>query len=504
MGAICDILTERKATRMTLRHPAQWFLDWAGVGDSSSGVSVSHSSSLKHSPFWAAVRVISGTIAALPFLVYERLPDGGKQKLPGHRVDQLLHVRPNEYMDTVTFIETRQAHVLTYGNGYAEIQRDGAGRPVALWPLLPHRTTRKLSEEGVPYYEVQVPSGERINLPDYNVLHVKGLGFDGYTGYDVVAYHKETIGYGMAVKEYGARFFGSGANVGGVIEHPQSLTDKAKKSLKESLKLHYEGLGKSHRTMILEEGMKFNKTGIEPEKAQALETQKWTVDDCSRIFQIPPHKIGSMEFSKYNNVEQLQIDFICTTMLYWFRKWETECSYKLFMPAERSRLFCEILFAGLLRGDVKSRYEAYNIGRNAGFLCVDDIRGWENLNPLPDGNGQIFLEPLNMKPAGEPEPDGDAARQALLDILTSQFRRVIIKQQKGANGSGEWAYKILREPVTAYARGLGRLEMAERALSAAVVEFVQREEPLNESDTDRFANRITQLLGGNHNAGYET
>jgi HK97 family phage portal protein len=134
---------------------------------------------LKYTPFWSAVRIISGTVAELPFLVYRRLGNDDRQRAPEHPVYTLLHDRPNEYMDALTFIESRQAHVLTYGNGYAEIQRDGAGRPIALWPLLPDRTFRKISENGMPYYEVRPQTGETVYLPDYNVLHIKGLGFDG-------------------------------------------------------------------------------------------------------------------------------------------------------------------------------------------------------------------------------------------------------------------------------------------------------------------------------------
>ena len=140
-------------------NPDNWFINWVTGGEeSSSGVKVNESSALKYTPFWSAVRVISGTVAALPFKVYRRIASG-KDKVPDHPVYNLLNSRPNPYMDSLTFIETRQAHVLTYGNGYAEIQRDGGGRPIALWPLLPNMSERKMSKEGVPYYEVRQTVG---------------------------------------------------------------------------------------------------------------------------------------------------------------------------------------------------------------------------------------------------------------------------------------------------------------------------------------------------------
>jgi HK97 family phage portal protein len=189
---------------------------------------------MKYTPFWAGVRVITSTLSALPFIVYRRLDGDNRERVSDHRVARLMRSRVNEYVDPVTFIETRQAHALTYGNGYAEIQRDGAGRPVALWPLLPNKTTRKVTDAGVPYYEVRVEPGVVVELPDYNVLHIKGLGFDGYTGYNVVQYHKEAIGAGIAVREYGSRFFAGDGTPSGVLEHPGNLTSPAADRLKAS------------------------------------------------------------------------------------------------------------------------------------------------------------------------------------------------------------------------------------------------------------------------------
>lgn len=511
MGSICQIL-ERKfiAKRSGTSSPSQWLIDWAhGGAATASGIHVNESSALKYTPFWAAVRIISGTIAHLPFIVYRRLPDNaGKDRNQDHPVYNLMHDRPNEYMDALTFIETRQAHVLTYGNGYAEIQRDGSGRPIALWPLLPNFTERKI-KDGVPYYEIDTLSGETVYLPDYNVLHIKGLGFDGYTGYNVVSYHKEAIAYGMAVKEYGARFFGNDASPGGTLETPAALSDTAFKHVKESWLDAQKGLSNAHRMQILEEGLKFNPIGIDPAKAQALEVQKWTVDDCSRIFQIPPHKLGSMEFSKYNNVEQLQLDFVSTTMLYWFRKWELECNHKLFMPAEQGKLFCEILVDGLLRGDITSRYAAYNIGRNAGFLSPDDIREKENMNPLPDGKGKIYLQPLNMVEAGTPpakpdpapddEEEDDSVRTAHRDLIDSAWGRVITKKNNSGMGQNGWAEKILFGPVNAWASIVGvSAKRVKHILSRFIAANMQENNKLESKDSEKLATLIMQEIGADN------
>jgi HK97 family phage portal protein len=378
--------------------------------------------------------------------------------------------------------------------------------------LLPDRTERKIDEQGKPFYEVKTQIGETFELPDYNVLHIKGLGFDGYTGYNVVAYHKEAIAYGIGVKEYGARFFGNDATPGGVLETPDSLTDKAFKRLKKSWEAN-QGLPNAHRIRILEEGLKYAKVGVDPQQAQALEAQKWTVDDCSRIFQIPPHKLGSMEFSKYNNVEQLQLDFVATTMLYWFKKWEQECNYKLFMPSEQDRLFTEILVDALLRGDIKSRYEAYNIGRNAGFLCADDIRELENMNPLPDGKGKIFLQPLNMVDVQNPEPpeptnNTDDMRQSYREFFIAQWQRIITKhkaQQSKKNGdydysvTRDFARKVLYAPTSIWGlqNDLSEDEIKKR-LQSVLNLHINAKRNLNIDDVEKMADITMARLGENH------
>jgi HK97 family phage portal protein len=496
MGAICRLIEAKMSRRSGTYSPAQWLVEWVSGGEteSATGVRVNEQNALKYTPFWAAVRIISGTLAALPFLVYVRLEDGGKKRQPDHPVYRLLHDRPNDYMDSLTFAETRQAHCLCYGNGYAEIQRDGSGRPVALWPLLPDRTWRRIKDD-TPFYEVRMPDNTTKYLPDYNVLHIKGLGFDGYTGYDVVQYHKKAIAYGMAVKEYGARFFGNDASPGGTLEHPSILSDTAFKHLKESWSEQHKGLPHSHRMQILEEGMKFNKTMVDPEQAQALEVQKWSVDDCSRIFQIPPHKLGSMEFSKYNNVEQLQLDFVATTMLYWFRKWELECDYKLFMPSERKTMFCEILVEGLLRADIKTRTEALSMQKDRGIISANEWREIENRNPIEGGDKYAPAANIMGKQASSIDRGVFSAHRAL---IVGQLMRLITKQSNAKAKNGElksYARTILADPLTAYASLTGRESRVKYTIEKRVCENIDREFKLE--DAGILADEIMQEIGGN-------
>lgn len=433
--------------RFSTSNPQQWFVDWVSGGTgASAGIAITEDKAMGYTPFWAAVRVISGAIATLPLLWYRKTADG-KERAEDHPVYRLLHDQPNPFMTAMTFIETRQAHALVYGNGYAEIERDGAGRPVALWPLLPDKTTKKITTGKVkfPYYEVTLSDGSTVQLPDYNVLHIPGLGFDGFTGYPVAQYHKEAIGLGMATKKFGAAFFGNNAVPGGVLEMPGEITAEQAKLIQKQWDELHKGLEQSHRIAILEAGTTYKQMGVNPNDAQCLETQKFSVDDVARIFCIPPHKIASLERATFSNIEQQSLDFLTQTLVYWMRKWESEVNNKLTLESEKGRYLAEFLPEVFLRGDTTSRYAAYATARQWGWLSINDIRRLENLNSIgPDGD--IYLEPLNMKPAGEPPPappeppkpspddtgdedEGDVAQNAVkISLLTTAMTRLLRRE----------------------------------------------------------------------------
>ncbi|HOX23604.1 MAG TPA: phage portal protein, partial [Elusimicrobiales bacterium] len=175
-------------------------------------------------------------------------------------------------------------------------------------------------------------------------------------------------------------------------EHPGQLSDEAATRLRKSFERTHEGLDNKFRVAVLEEGMKFNAVGVPPEDAQLLETRKFGVSEIARYFRMPLHKISDLDRSTNNNIEHQAIEFVTDTIRPWLVNIEQELSFKLFS----GDYFPEFLIEGLLRGDIKTRYEAYAIGRQWGWLSVDDIRARENMNKLANGQGDQYLVPLNM------------------------------------------------------------------------------------------------------------
>jgi HK97 family phage portal protein len=362
----------------------------------SSGVSVNEDTALNYSAVWAAVSLISSQVASLPLILYRRLEDGGKERLTGHPTYRLLHDQPNPEMSSMVFRETLQAHVLTWGNAYAEIEWRGDGRPSALWPLAPNRVIPE-RQAGRLQYRVNNTGGKDVTIPAEDMLHVPGLGFDGTVGYSPVRMARESIGLGMATERYGGGFFGSGASPGGILTHPGRLTESQQKHLRASTNAQHRGVYRAHNLMILEEGMTYTQIGVDPDSAQFLETRKFQTEEICRWFNLPPHKLRNLDRATFSNIEQQSIEFVTDTLRPWLVRWEQEVNRKIVLQ-DRSQ-FVEHLVDGLLRGDIASRYAAYAVGRQWGWLSADDVRERENLNPLPEKAGQMYLVPMNMAPA---------------------------------------------------------------------------------------------------------
>jgi HK97 family phage portal protein len=353
-------------------------------GATPSGKAVNERTAMQTSAVYACVRILAESVAGLPIHVCERNADGGKATKPGHPLYRLLHDAPNDEMTSFVFRETLMTHLLLWGNAYAQIIRDGRGYPAALYPLLPDRMSIDRNDAGALVYTYQSDKGA-VKLSRENVLHIPGLGFDGLIGYSPIAMAKNAVGMSIATEEYGAMFFANGANPGGVLEHPGTVKDIQR--VKDSWNAGYQGSGNAHKIALLEEGMKFHQVGIPPEQAQFLETRKFQINEIARIFRVPPHMVGDLEKSSFSNIEQQSLEFVKYTLDPWVVRWEQSLHQSLILPSERTTHFIKFNLDGLLRGDYQSRMQGYSIGIQNGFLSVNDVRGWEDMNLLADEEG---------------------------------------------------------------------------------------------------------------------
>lgn len=371
-------------------------------GRSTAGKRVNEFTAMQTTAVYACVRILAESIAGLPLHVYAYRGEG-RERVPGHPLFTILHDAPNPEMTSFVFRETLMVHLLLWGNAYAQILRDRAGRVAGLYPLLPNHMSVNRDEDGRLYYTYQRVTDENPNfkrggeviLPAEDVLHIPGLGFDGLIGYSPIAMARNAVGMTLACEEYGASFFANGARPGGVLQHPGVLKDPAK--LRESWQAVYGGAANTGKVAVLEEGMTYQQIGIPPEEAQFLETRKFQVDEIARLYRIPPHMVGDLDKSSFSNIEQQSLEFVKYTLNPWVVRWEQALQKSLLLPEERKRYFIRFNVDGLLRGDYQSRMQGYAVGRQNGWLSANDIREMEDMNPIPaEEGGDTYLINGNM------------------------------------------------------------------------------------------------------------
>ena len=423
LASILGIRGARDKPRDSYGGTAYSFL----FGRSSSGKVVNERTAMQTTAVYSCVRILSEAVASLPVHLY-RYAGRGKERVYDHPLYYLLHDEPNPEMTSFVFRETLMSHLLIWGNAYAQIIRDGRGRVLGLYPLLPDKVEVDRDGKGELYYVYNRYSDENPNFGEYgrvylapeDVLHIPGLGFDGLVGYSPIAMAKNAVGMTLACEEYGAGFFENGATPGGVLEHPGVLKDPAK--VRESWHAVYGGSKNAGKVAVLEEGMKYQQIGIPPEEAQFLETRKFQVDEIARLYRIPPHMVGDLDKSSFSNIEQQSLEFVKYTLDPWVIRWEQSLQKALLLPQEKREYFVKLNVDGLLRGDYQSRMNGYSVGRQNGWLSANDIREMEDMNPIPaEEGGDLYLVNGNLckledaglfagKNLQEP-PDGRMSRQ---------------------------------------------------------------------------------------------
>ena len=358
-----------------------------------TGISVTPNTALNYTAVLAGVRILAESVASLPAFVYQR-NGAERSRAANHILYPLLHDAPNHRQTAFEFFELGMSHLVLWGNYYAEIERNGRGQAIALWPLRPDRMTVALATDGRRLYTY-----DNTPVASERILHIAGLGGDGIVGYSLIRLAREAIGLGLATQQFGATVFGNGAVPGIVLRHPGELSDKAYDRLQTSWNATHGGLENAHKAAILEEGVSIEKIGIPPEDAQFLETRRFQVEEIARIFRIPPHLMAMTDkAATYASVEQFAIQFVRDTIRPWLKRWEAALALQLLSPSERQQYYVEFLVDDLLRGDTQTRYQAYATARQWGWMSANDIRRLENMDTV--AGGDVYLVPLNMVTAG--------------------------------------------------------------------------------------------------------
>lgn len=364
-----------------------------------SGMRVSADTAMQLSAVYRAVSLLSGHMALLPVKFYKK---GTRKRINKHPVLTLLTKRPNRFQNAFEWREMIQGHIELRGNAYNEIIANSKGQITELIPRHPDKVTVEQLESGDYRYKVTNPDGTTRYVPRGSMWHLRGISSNGITGMSVIECARESFGLGLAAQSYGARFFANDAKPsGGWIEYPGQFKDKeARAQFREAVQ-EAQSAANRGKLMTLDRGMKYHEVGVNNSDAQFLETKKNTVSDIARWFGVPPHKIGDLDRSTNNNIEQQALEYIQDGLLPRAVRWSTSIEAELLFDDEE--IDVEFDFTILLRGDSTSRANYITKMVNGGILTRNEGREIEGREPLPGLDEP--LRPLNMVEESEAEDE---------------------------------------------------------------------------------------------------
>jgi HK97 family phage portal protein len=364
------------------------------AGPTNAGVTVAADSAMRLAAVHACVKILAEDVAKLPLIIYKRTPEG-KERADDHPLAGVLRHHPNPWQSGYDFREMLQGHLGLRGNGYAQILPGAAGAIDQLIPLHPDRVKPKLLPNQRVLYKILTNQGTQTLSQD-EVFHVRNLSIDnGPEGMNPIQYFREAIALGLAADAYASRFFANDATPSGTLESAGTLDEEAAKRLRKSWQDAHTG-DHAHKVAVLEGGIAFKPIGISHKDAQFIEVRQFQVIEIARFYRMPLHKVNELIRSTYSNIEQQSIEYVTDCLLPWLRRWEASISRDLIAD---DQYFAEFLVDGLLRGDVKSRYEAHASSIQWGWRSVNEVREIENMNGIGPA-GDVYLQPLNMTPAG--------------------------------------------------------------------------------------------------------
>lgn len=362
---------------------------------SNTGVPVTPFTALQAAAVYACIRSVSQDIAMLSPFVRRRLIGGGYRRELQHPLTKLFR-RPNRWQTWFEFIGYAVTSICLRGNAFIVVERDKDANPIELVPIAPDRATIMLTDDGELWYRVNSRRlGYGLVVPPDDMIHIKNISMDGYVGVSPIAIAQDVIGLALATQQHGGVLFRQGGQIGGVISHPGKLSKEAADRIANSWRETHSGVQNAHKAAILEEGMSYDKIAITNEEAQFLETRRFQVVDICRLYGVPPHRLGELDKATLNNIEQQNQQYVDSALKPLSRSIEQLFDHHLLFDDERSILECKFDFDDMTRGDMLTRFQAYQVGTLNGWLSRNEVRARENLNPIDDGHGDEYRVPLN-------------------------------------------------------------------------------------------------------------
>jgi HK97 family phage portal protein len=498
--------------------------------ESAAGMNVTPESAMQLAAVFSCVRVVSETLASLPFIIYRRRPDGGKERAVDHPLYRVLHDSPNIWQTSMEFVEMMQGHLELRGNAFAHIVPGPRGAIDQLIPLHPDLVQVYRIPNGRLKYQVRSRFTAEVNwYTQDEIFHLRGLSSDGLVGLSTIAVQRETIGTGLGMQDYGGRFFANDSKPSFVLEHPGRFKDDAARDKFRDSIQRSQTEGNRHKVLLLESGMKASQLGLTNKDSQFLEASGAKSVEIAGIFRVPPHKIGILDRATHSNIEHQNIEFVIDTMRPRAVRWERRVNIDLIDPLNEALgddCFGEFLLDGLLRGDLKSRMDSYAVARQWGLINANGVAQLENWEPIAEEDGgDDYWRPVNMAVIGAPiqpgllpgapiesepepkdtQPDAPPAPQQD-QPADDEGNDAPAKKKKAAQSerllglfAGEAAGRVIRKEVAALRKSLSRspegFDAEAQAFYSTHADLVAQTMCISQDAARRYISGHLQMLG---------
>lgn len=410
-------------------------------GPTASGQVVSQQTALKISTFWACIDLLASSAGMLPAVLFEYMPNDERRRAKEEPLYEVLHKSPNKKQTPFQFKQMMTAWAIMRKKSYAEIIQGPRGPVDQLIPLHPDRVREEeLPDGGVRYIYTEKNKGPRTILAE-DMFTLQRYNLDGTATLDLVTYARESLGLSLAAQQASARMFGNDSRPVGALKMPGKLSKEGKKALKESWEAA-QSSGRYGSVAVLEEGLEWQKIGIDPKEAQFFEREEFQASDICRWLRVAPTMVGIPGTTMWGSgVEQLGQYFVTYTLGPLLKSWEQSISRDLIIKDER--FFVEFIVDALLRGDTMQRFSAYQIASGGKpWLKPNEIRHIENLPPDEDFDKAAPAPvPAPIPAPTEPEPEesappaenNESANVFLVDAAARVVRKEITAMNKAAN-----------------------------------------------------------------------
>ena len=380
-----------------------WLTNALG-GVASSGVTITADNAMSVSAFFACTRILMEDVAKLPISVYQKY-DGGKRKESKDDPLYRLLYKPNNWQTQFDFFEVVMANLILHGNAYIVILRDNRGKPKMLIPYAAWKVTVLVDPtDGDIFYQISrgnphdtaVMQNQPLSLPASEVIHIRCMNTGGLLGTSILSKAREAIGLAIATEQHGSALFKNGAKPSGMLTHPQILSDTAKAAIKTAWDNIHSGFNQWGKTMVLEEGMKYEPLTMNSTDAEWLASRRFQVEEIARMFRMPLFMLQSLQDLKYNTVELQNRSYYDQTLMPYLER--IEAAFDTHFNLRDKNRYVEFDTNALLRADIATRYNSYATARQWGWMSANDVLREEHKNEIGE-QGDSYMVPANMFPA---------------------------------------------------------------------------------------------------------